>query len=95
MDIINNNEDKGKQMSIQGNQRELIVALFDEIDRSLSVNYIIDVLKQEHDYKISGQILRDAIQEGVLYVDKITDDGVVYLALDDWGETIWKDLYED
>lgn len=82
-------------MTIQGNQREIIVGIFDEKHHSLSVEYILEMLKQKYDYKSPGRILKDAVQEGILYVDSITDDSIVYLALDDWGETIWDDLHEE
>jgi hypothetical protein len=95
MDEINNKDNKEKDMVIRENQREIIVGTFDEIDSSLPIEHILDILIQKYGYKIPGKILRDAIQEGILYVDEITDEGVVYLALDDWGETIWRSLHRE
>lgn len=75
------------------NQREIIVQMFDTIDDALPLTDMAQDLR-ELGYASASRIIRDAIQEGLLYVDAVEDDGTVYLALTDWGEEIWEELNE-
>lgn len=74
--------------------RQIIVDIFEKVNEALSVTYMLDVLKREHDYLVMPEdILRDAIEEGLIYVDTIKDDGTVYLGLGAFGESRWRERY--
>ena len=77
---------------LQQNQRYIIVSMFSSINDALPLCDILDILKKEHGYNTSGSIIRDAIQEGLIYVDNIENNGEVYLALTDYGERTWSEL---
>lgn len=92
MDNINNNNNKVKDMAIQDNQREIVVEMFERKGIALVLNDMIEILRDK--YIQPGRIIRDAIQENLLFVDAIEDDGTVYLALSDWGEELWEKQHE-
>lgn len=77
-------------------QKEVIVLQFDKPNTTLELKFLINELRKE--YQQPDRVVRDALLEGLLYVDSIDDavDGAYYirLALTDSGEDIWGDLNE-
>lgn len=79
---------------LQQNQRYLIVGMFLKINDALPLCDIFNSLKKDYNYSNPGSIIRDAIQEGLIYVDNIDNNGDVYLALTDYGESMWEEQSE-
>ncbi len=76
-------------------QIDIILSIFDNIDQSLTLDHIIEQLSTN--YKYPEKVVKEAIDEGLLYIDEITDirtNNQVFLALTEWGEELWDDLYE-
>jgi len=64
-----------------------IIDIFESPDDALPISDILEELKDKHDDP--GDIIKDAIDEELIYIDTIDKDGTVYLALTDAGEEIW------
>ena len=75
---------------LQETQVGILVRMFDATSDAIPIKYIIKTLKTKHSYEHPGRIVRDALLEGLFYVDKIEDDGTTYLALTDSGEEKWE-----
>ena len=81
---------KGKKNMLSQEIRHVVVSLFENINEALSLIYILEKFREEHDYLVNHEdIIRDAILEGLIYVDKIDLDGTVYLGLGSLGESMW------
>lgn len=68
-----------------------ILEIYDSTNTTYETFYLIDEMKKAGHEK-SNQIIRDALLDGLLYVDNITgNDGDVnmLLGLTDWGERLW------
>lgn len=84
---------KRETKMLRQNQRYIIVGIFSDIKEAWSVKQMIDILERVHGYENPGWMIRDAIQEGLLYVDNIDNNGVVFLALTDFGEETWWQIH--
>lgn len=82
-----NKNKKRKNEMLSQEIRHIIVDIFENINQALSLTYMLEVLKRE--YIQPEDMIRDAIQEGLIYVDAIKEDGTVYLGLGDYGESLW------
>ncbi len=74
-------------MSLTQTQKKNIVSMFDDINEALALHTITEILN-EH-YINPGKIAREAIKEGIIYMDSIDNRGVPYYALTDDGEYLW------
>ena len=91
--MANKNKKRKKEM-LSEEIRQIIVDMFEKVDEALSVAYILGVLKSEQSYLVNPEdIIRDAIEDGLIYVDTIKDDGTVYLGLGAFGESRWRERY--
>lgn len=74
-------------------QIDNIVGIFDDFNNAFEIFYIRDKLK-ELIPKNPNRVIRDALLDGLLYVDNITDNDEILLGLTKWGENIWWELNE-
>ncbi len=83
---------KSDTMVLSNRQIGIILDCFDDIAETTSTSYIIKTLRDEG-FKEPEKVVRDALLEGLLYVDsielKINDYQDMMLALDEWGESLW------
>lgn len=75
-------------------QKEAIVSKFDDFNTTLEIKFLINEIRRD-DYEKPNRVVRDALLEGLLYVDSI-DDAIddtyyIWLALTDWGMDVWED----
>ena len=80
---------------LEDNQIEAIAELFDDSEETIELSYLSKQLLDEYGYTKPNRLIRDALLDGLLYVDTIEDDDSVMLALTDWGESVWDSLQED
>lgn len=71
-------------------QKEIIVSKFDKTNTTLELKFLIDELIKEN-YEKPNRVVRDALLEGLLYVDNIDNDIDIWLALTEWGRDVWDD----
>jgi hypothetical protein len=76
-------------------QRVSLLSLFDSDDETIAVDWMVKELKKP---KLGGylhpeRIVRDGLEEGLLYVDSIGADGSTYVGLTEAGETDWHDVF--
>ena len=79
---------------LNDNQIELIVSLFEKSDITLDILYIIRRIERIGKYTVPQRIVRDALRDGLLYVDSIESDNTIMVALTDWGEQVWEKQHE-
>lgn len=70
-------------------ERKDIVNLFEHINDAVLLSDLISTLK-DSGYNNSGEMIKDAIENGILYIDEIEDENTIYIALTDKGEDIWE-----
>ncbi|MFA4958144.1 MAG: hypothetical protein WC556_14340 [Candidatus Methanoperedens sp.] len=75
-------------------QKETIVDKFDKSNTTFEIKFLIDELGKDG-YEKPNRVIRDALLEGLLYVDTIDDEFDIWLALTDWGRDIWNDIKSD
>jgi len=81
-------------MALSENMIDAIVMLFkaenpNSPDTTIEAQDLSKFLKKEFDYQNPHRVIRDAIREGFLYVDDITDKMEFMLGLTEWGEEVW------
>ncbi|MCJ7572096.1 MAG: hypothetical protein MUO82_09520 [Candidatus Thermoplasmatota archaeon] len=87
---------KRKEKMLQQNQRYIITELFRTVNETLELKHILNELKNQYGYENSGSLIRDAILEGLLYVDLIENNGRIYLGLTTtFGENTWWEQHEE
>lgn len=75
-------------------QRKDLINMFDGVDDALPLTDMIHALEEcEHDDP--GKIIKDAIENGILYIDEIEDENLIYIALTNVGEEMWEAYHED
>jgi hypothetical protein len=88
-DIVN----KRRIRMLTDAQIEDIVSIYDDLNNTYEIFHIINILRQERNPN-PNRIVRDALLDGLLYVDNITDNEEIMLGLTKWGENVWWDLNE-
>lgn len=78
---------------LKDDQIETIVLLFDEPDTTWDILYIIKQIEKKG-YAKPQRVMRDALRDGLLYVDNIESDNTIMVALTEWGEHVWDELNE-
>ncbi|MBE3120623.1 MAG: hypothetical protein IMZ58_00215 [Thermoplasmata archaeon] len=69
---------------------DIILDLFETLEDALSYDYIKEQLK-EHSYKKPDIVIRELINEGILQIDEFEPE--MYLALTEYGEELWEEMY--
>jgi hypothetical protein len=84
-------------MVLSENQAATLLGLFDNINETCAVDWIVRSLrKPSHGgYQHPERIVRDALDEGIVYVDAVDEDGKTYLGLTKEGEAKWLDYYTE
>ena len=72
------------------NEQERIVKMFKKIENEYPVIDIIQEL-ESNGYQNSGEIILDTINDDLLHVSSIDDDGTVNLKLGSKGKDKWKE----
>jgi hypothetical protein len=78
-------------------QIEAIISLYGSLNETISAEWLIKTLGSPDygKYSKSNRIIRDAIAEGLLYVDSIKEDADFMLGLTKWGQAKWYELNEE
>ena len=79
---------------LNDNQIELIVSLYDTPKTTWDILYLIRQVEQTGGYTAPQRVIRDALRDRLLLVDSIEPDNTIMISLAEWGEHVWKELYE-
>lgn len=83
-------------MALSDAQLDAVLDQYDSPNETLSTDYLVRNLKRDpYHYSAPERIVRDAINDGYLYVDSVDRKGVVFLGLTDTGEHEWEELVEN
>ena len=82
-------EDEDKERDERREEIDNIIDAFDDADYAYPVEEIIESLR-DSGYADPGKVIVDAISEGILCVDSIDEDEIMYFALTKEGESLWE-----
>ena len=72
-------------------QAFVLASLYESPNETLEINYLMDLLGDEG-YSVPNRIIKDAILEGIIYIDSITDARKIMVGLTKIGVKIWRKI---
>jgi hypothetical protein len=84
-------------MALSDPQRFSLLSLFDSQEETIAVDWLVNALRRPSrgGYQHPERIVRDALEEGLLYVDSIGRDGTTFVGLTEDGESEWREDFEE